>query len=210
LHVRLRQLASTTALILALSAVPAVEAHAQPEETAAPQRQAQPSASDSVASDLESSVAGTLEANPGSVRTGANTVMLQPGIMAVLPSDGEVGAQHASDCPPGWLCAWPDSDFRGPMLGVRQGQYINYWNWMWHVDGRISPCEGVLYCDGGGWYPYATTITSIFNHTCTDWAAFYSPRNDENYLAAEGAPNGWVGSKYDNSFWSAYAAPQAC
>jgi hypothetical protein len=205
LHVRLRQLASTTALILALSAVPAVEAHAQPDETAAPQRQAQPSASDSVASDLESSVAGTLEANPGSVRTGENTILLQPGIMAVLASDGEVGPQRASDCPPGWLCAWPHSDFRGPMFGVRQGQYIEYRNWSWNDNGGIANCGYWITCAGSGWHHYYENITSIFNNTSSTWAAFYSLRNGENYLAYRGAPSGHVGSKWNDSFTAACA-----
>lgn len=206
LHVRLRQMLGAAALMLTSTTVPAVVAHAQTDETGVPGAQGQPSASDGVASDLETSVARTLEANPGSARTGESTVSLQPGIMAALP-DGEVGIQAAGNCPHGWLCAWPHSDFRGPMLGVRQGTYIPYWEWAWNSrTGEVRQCVMSVHCPGSDWHSYFESITSIFNNTYSiTWAPFYSPRNGQNYYAYIGAPSGYVGSRWNDSFSAACA-----
>jgi hypothetical protein len=204
LSVRLRQLVGTTTLILALSIVPAVAAHAQSGD-AVDNAKEQPSASD-LAADLETMMAATLEANPGSKKTGESTVLLKPGVMLALP-DGEVGLQAANDCRRGWLCSWPHSDFRGPMLAVQDGTYLSGADlWYYRYDENdwsrgIQYCVMSVHCNDGNWRPYYESITSIYNNTHTiTWAPYWSRRNNVNYYALNGAPSPYVGAKWNDSF----------
>jgi hypothetical protein len=145
---------------------------------------------------MPSGMAETLEANPGSVRSGKNTVLVKPGVMVVLPSDG---AMAVSDCPVGWLCTWPHSDYRGGMLAIQQGVYLQFYYWWYHDNG------GVTYHawddPGPGWHTFAQAVTSVFNNThSVTWAPLYSHRNQQNYYALRGAPTGYVGAKWNDSF----------
>jgi hypothetical protein len=201
-------MAATAALMMVVSTAFAGEAYARSSETPADE-----SASDGVTLDLETAVAETLRENPGSIKTGENTVLLEPGVMVALPSDADVSAQQSSLnlCTRGWLCAWPHSDYRGPMLAVRDGTYIDYRAWWWDTStGAILDCRGG--CTGVDWYwdmymrNYANNITSIYNNTSTmTWAPFWSPRNNANYYAYNGAPSAYVGSKWNDSFTAACA-----
>ncbi len=124
MYLRLRRCGVATVLVLALTAVPATATQAQPG-VPAQDGQGQPPASGR-ALDLETRVAQTLEANPGSTRISENAILVKPGIMVALPQDGEMSTQASGQCPRGWLCAWPDIDFGGPMMAVQRGVYINY------------------------------------------------------------------------------------
>lgn len=197
MSVRLRQLVGTTALVLALGIVPAVAAHAQSGDAAS-------TAGGVAAADLETAMAATLDANPGSQQTGENTVLLKQGVMVALP-DSEVGLQAANSCQRGWLCAWPHSDFRGPMLGVRDGTYVGDLYYYLYDENNWS--KGVKYCvmsgtcGPGNWRSFYESITSIYNNTHTvTWAPFWSRRNNQNYYALNGAPSGYVGAKWNDSF----------
>jgi Peptidase inhibitor family I36 len=153
-----------------------------------------------------SAVAEMLNANPGSVRTGENTVLLKPGIMAILPLNGEVGVQAAGQCPRGWLCAWPDINFGGPMMAVQQGTYIAYIYW-WYKGSQIvySP-SGTS--PGSGWVSFYARITSVYNNTHSIAQAPFHPYFNipgGNYYAPLGAPISYVGAYYNDSFDSACA-----
>jgi hypothetical protein len=199
LYVRLRQLASATALVLALTAVPAGAAHAQSDDTGVPQAQAQSSTSRDISFDLETSVSDTLEANPGSVRMGENAILLEQGVMWSLPADGEVGTQHLSHCPSGWLCGWIHDDFQGAMMAVQQGTYADLTDWYWNQHTlEVRRCCNLS--PGGTWWPVSHKITSVLNNTSLTWAPFYSHRNFENYYAYRGAPAAYVGAKWNDSF----------
>jgi len=203
-------MAGTAMLMLALSTAFADVAHARSGETLADDTR-EPSAGDGATYDLEAAVAGTLRAVPGSVKTGENTILLEPGVMVALPSEGDVSASSLGSCTRGWLCAWPDSDYRGPMLAVRDGVYIDYRAWWWDTStGEILDCRGG--CTGVDWYwdkymrNFAYKITSVFNNTHTiTWAPFWSPRNYTNYNALNGAPSPYVGSKWNDDFSAACA-----
>lgn len=157
-------------------------------------------------------VVETLEANPGSTRIAEDTVLLDPDVMVTLPSStGDVQQSALRDCPRGWLCAWPHSDFVGPMLAVRDGVYIDYRAWHWDsLTGAIYDCRGGCSADLEHWRryvrSYAHNISSIYNNTATvTWAPFWSPRNGANYYAANGGPAAYVGDKWNDSFTAACA-----
>lgn len=191
-----------TALIMALSAVPAVEARAQSDETVR----------DSSV-DLETSVSEILDANPGSVRLDDNDVLLEPGVMWSLPSDGDdgaVGAQALADCPAGWLCGWTHADYEGGRIAVQQGVYLHFLNWYWNEDNyQVKECDPLNCSLGPGRWRFLTnSITSVFNNTWSiTWAPFYSPRNNANYYALRGAPEDYVGSKWNDSFTEMCGCP---
>ncbi|MEO3927705.1 peptidase inhibitor family I36 protein [Micromonosporaceae bacterium B7E4] len=149
-------------------------------------------------------MAETLKANPGSVRTGENTVLLKPGVMVALPSNGDVTTQSLGQCPAGWLCGWVDSDYRGAMYGIRQGDHIDFLYW-WY-----NPYNGATVYDDWGspgpeWRRWGNSITSVYNNTSLLWTPFYSYRNGENFYARRGAPSPYVGAKWNDSFTKACA-----
>lgn len=198
------------ALITTLSAIPAVEAHAQSEETVT---QAQPSISQDDSFDLEASVNEILEANPGSTRVGDNDILLEPGLMWSLPSDGEVGAQALADCPAGWLCGWTNVDYAGGRMAVQQGDHEHFLTWYWDDTApnyRVKQCRIINPCDlgSGDWQYLTNSISSVYNNTWSiTWAPFYSPRNNANYYALRGAPARYVGAMWNDSFTEMCGCP---
>jgi hypothetical protein len=158
----------------------------------------------------QSTIAETLRVNPGSVQIGADTVLLRPGVMTVLPSSTTMSTAAAGDpnrCPRGWTCAWTDTNFRGAMLGIREGVYTDYYYWWYNSSGAIS------YWPGSNPNPavlrsFSNNASSVFNNTYNlVWAPFYSFRNKANYYAYRGAPAAYVGSKWNDSFTSACGCP---
>jgi hypothetical protein len=177
------------AVLVATGAVPSIGAAAVASPTAAPL-----------------SVRLTLEANPGSTRTGDNTVLVRPGIAVTLSSAGEVTTQAAGQCPRGWLCAWPDYNFGGGMLAIQQGVYISYGYWWYNVNNGAVMYDDWQGGPGAEWRSFANNITSVYNNTnSAAWAPFYSYRNHANYYAANGSPAPYVGDTWNNSFTAACA-----
>jgi hypothetical protein len=204
LHVRLRYLIGAVALVLPLSTIPPVEASARSEASAATEASEGSAASSLAAPNLEAAVAETLEANPGSVQLDESTVLLKPGVLTALP-DGEVGLQAANDCPRGWSCAWTHSNFQGGMLGLREGDYESYVYWWWNPSNwAVTYCD--WRCDLEGWRYFSNSVSSVFNNTYNVvWAPFWSPRNNANYYAYNGAPAAYVTDRWNDSFTAACA-----
>jgi hypothetical protein len=201
LLIQLRRLACTTAVIAALSVVPAAEAQAQQPEPSS-------SMGEVASADLEASVSSTLKANPGSVRTGPNTVLLEPGVMWVLPSEREASVRGLTGCPAGWLCGWTNADFAGGMMAIQQGTYVDYINWWWNTSTfEVRFCDHFTHCDlgPGTWNGISNSISSVLNNTSVLWAPFYSLRNKANYYAYRGSPASYVGAKWNDSFTEACA-----
>jgi hypothetical protein len=159
-------------------------------------------ASASPARVTSSAMAETLAANPGSVRLGEHTVLLEPGIMAAIPSDGGAGIQAVGQCPRGWLCAWPDIDYGGPMMAVQQPNYIDYRKWFYNGAGVIVMSNS---WPGSGWRTFAFDITSVYNNTHTiAWAPLHNPVSG-NYYAQLGHPIPYVGPDWNDWFMDACA-----
>lgn len=190
-----RRLVSVIGLALAVNAVVATSAYAEPQLAAQEPPGSQSTSGDADA-DLEAAIANTLEANPGSVRTGENTIELQPGVMVAYPIEGQVGTQALSQCPQKWLCAWPHSDFRGPMYGIRQGDCIEYFNWYWEPGGTIIWASRH---PGSGWTSWARSISSVYNNLIgVPQASFWSGAFIGPYHAPQGTPIPYVGSLWND------------
>lgn len=207
MHVRLRHLIGAVALALPLSTIPPVEASARSEAPASAEAPEGSAVSSLVAPNLEATMAETLEANPGSSQLDESTVLMKPGVLTVLP-DGEVGLQAANDCPRGWSCAWTHSNFQGGMLGLREGDYEPYAYWWWNPSNwEVTYCD--WQCDHlEGWRRFSNNVSSVFNNTYNVvWAPFWSPRNNANYYAYNGAPAAYVTDTWNDSFTAACACP---
>lgn len=97
------------------------------------------------------------------------------------------------------------------MLAVRDGVYIDYSKWFWDTATfEVVDCRGG--CTWPHWYHiqyvhrFDLNITSVYNNTHTvTWAPFWSPRNNANYYARNGAPAAYVGSQWNDSFTAACA-----
>jgi hypothetical protein len=153
----------------------------------------------------------TLKANPGSVRTGENTVLLKPGLMVRQPSTGEMGTQSLGQCPAGWLCAWVDTNYRGAMYGIRHGDCVNFLYW-WYDPSSGATIYHASGDAGPGWKPWINSISSVYLLPTTNpgkpgplWAWFNSPRNNESFGARRGSPSPYVGNKWNDSLVSACA-----
>lgn len=124
---------------------------------------------------MPADMAETLKANPGSVRTGANTVVLKTGVMVGFPT-GQVGAQGAGVCPNGFACFWLDSNFTGTWAGIRSGGHV------WLRDYWYTPGTNLVqFSPGGSPGPgYTQTfdkkVTSVFNNTGvrSGWLAYFN------------------------------------
>lgn len=140
---------------------------------------------------LEATMAGTLEANPGSRQIAENVIQLDEGITLTLPTS-ERSVQAASDCPSGWQCAWPHSNFRGPRLAAERCVYLNYFEWVFWND-----LEGV-------YEDFAYDASSVYNNIPgVTWSQFWSPANGANYNAHFGAPEDYVGAQWNDTFTAA-------
>jgi hypothetical protein len=160
----------------------------------------------SPAPEMSSAMAETLKANPGSVRTGEHSILLRPGIMVALSSSGEVGTQAVGQCPRGWLCAWPDIDYGGPMMAVQQGTYIAYIYWWYKGNTIVHSPSGKS--PGSGWRSFAGVITSVYNNTHSIARAPFHPWHwipGDNYYAPLGVPIRYVGALLNDTFDSACA-----
>lgn len=177
----------------------ALPAHAQPPVE--PQETSERSAgTDGGLLPLETRVARTLEANPGSSRISENVVRFEQGVVAILPRDGGSSISSASDCNHGWLCMWPHADFRGPALGVPSCVFI------WLDDWWYNESTGVIKELRNGnlpppWHFYYERVSSVYNLLPgVEWGRFYSYRNRREYGAKGGAPVDYVGDEWNDSF----------
>lgn len=151
--------------------------------------------------------AQTLRSNPGSRRVSENAILVQPGIMVVGPSNGEASTRGPGQCPRGWLCAWVDIDFRGPMMAIQRGVHVWYSHWWFHtVTGEIVYSRGYPPGSDPNWDDFGLDITSVFNNLVDlTWAPFYDPFRQENYYAHQGAPASYVGAAWNDHFSQACA-----
>lgn len=196
------RLASMIGLALALSTVLAVSADAEPQVAAREGPASQP-AGQGADLDVEAAMASTLEANPGSVRTGENTIELRPGVMVAYPTDGETGVQALGQCPQRWLCSWPHTDYRGPMYGIRQGDCIEFFNWYWEPGGTIIWSS---HHPGAPWTSWSRSISSVYNNLIgVPQAPYWGPVSGGAYYAPQGRPIPYVGALWNDQFWSACA-----
>jgi hypothetical protein len=112
---------------------------------------------------MPAGMAETLKANPGSVRTGTNTVVLETGFMVGFPT-GQVGTQGASACPNEFACFWLDINFTGTWAGTRKGAHVWFRDY-WYFPGtnlvKFSP--GVR--PGPGYVTFDKKVTSVYNNT---------------------------------------------
>jgi hypothetical protein len=104
----------------------------------------QSTAARSEASAVETGMAKTLAANPGSTRLSDNQIRLAPGVELEYPNGtGEV-QPAALLCPSGYFCLYVDSNYRGPVLRfyhcgrVGLDHYVFYNPWMHHWDHNVS------------------------------------------------------------------------
>lgn len=200
LSIRERGFAVAVALIVGLMVTPATVAHAQPGSTANPQDR--PSATNSTLPSLETRVAQTLQRNPGSRRVGKNAILLRPGIMTWLPSDGKVRrgrVASAQQCAPGWACVWFDAGYSGAVLGFRG--YINLRHWHWDPRSGVGHCPG---CTTPGLYTFSSRVSAIVNNTGR-LAAFYNEVYRENLYVGSGEWLPYVGNRHNDRLTEACA-----
>ena len=152
--------------------------------------------------DVEASVDAMLAANPGSVQTGPNTVLLEPGVMWVIPTEGEVGTQGLNACPDGWLCGWMHADYEGGLMGIHQGVHVFLHDYWWNpYTNVVKYCSPLNPCGPSDqWRSVAGEITSVYNRTDLTWTPFWSERNKANFYALRDAPSPYVGAKWNDSF----------
>lgn len=143
-------------------------------------------------SDLETLMARTIEANPGSKPISKNVIQLDKDAILILPITDGVSTQALADCPSGFQCAWPDANFGGPALGAHRCVYLNYFDFaFWNA--RL-----------GVWDDFAYDVSSVTNNLPgVKWSQFWSPRNGTNFNALLGAPAPYVGDKWNDSFTGA-------
>lgn len=143
-------------------------------------------------SDLETLMAKTVAANPGSKQISRNVIQLDENVIMILPVTDGVSTQALADCPSGFQCAWPDVNFGGPALGGRICDYMNYFDYVfWNT--RL-----------GVWDDFAYDVSSVTNNIPgVKWSQFWSPRNGANFNALLGAPAPYVGDKWNDSFTGA-------
>jgi hypothetical protein len=148
-------------------------------------------------------MAGTLKANPGSVRIDENTVLTKSGVTVMLPWDGEAGTQAVTQCVRGWLCAWVDINFEGANMNIPQGTYVKYWEW--YFNPRNNREVGWFPSNPpGGWTRFSYNITSVYNNTDIAWTPLHSSVLG-NYYAQMGHPIAYVGAYWNDYFEDACA-----
>jgi hypothetical protein len=66
----------------------------------------------------ERQLRANLAANPGSVRTGANQIQLEPGVTMTLPDRGSAKAAQRAKCKRGYFCIYENVNFGGAHLDM--------------------------------------------------------------------------------------------
>jgi hypothetical protein len=143
----------------------------------------------------------TLKANPGSVRTGENAVLLKTGVLVGFPN-GKVGIEAAKQCPQTFTCVWWDTNFEGPMAGIKVNTSV------WMRDYWVSPNkQTVLFSPGvkpdDGWENFFNKVSSLYNNTAGTTAGFHASFQIPGGYSAtygKGSMVSYVGAYYNDSF----------
>jgi hypothetical protein len=147
----------------------------------------------------EAAVIQTLKANPGSVRTGENTVLLKTGLMVTVPN-GKVGINAASQCRRGWACFWLHANFEGPIGQIREGDHV------WFRDYWYSPAGVVVFSPGvrpgPEWQNFYRKVSSVYNNTNGTTARFHPVLGDGrgDYLVEVGGQRPYLGALFNDDF----------
>jgi hypothetical protein len=145
----------------------------------------------------EAQMEATLAANPGSTRLSDTEILLEPGVVLALPSDGAT-VQGVPNCPYEWFCLYEHSNYDGWLIrfytcnvlyGLSDYQFYNETEQAWD-DWAF---------DASSWHNNQSGGADAWIYK---WSA--TPAGGELYRAGVGAVP-YVGDYWNDTFWELFA-----